>query len=146
MGVNLKAGGTGGELSYESTTYVEPEAHIQPLHDYIIVEPLDVEHSQILAVIENIKPVRGIVKAVGPGHYPLCYDSIDKKKRTKMWRSDTFQPTQTKVGDVVELGAVRIDGRVVGYSFQQIYWGHKMHIICREADVSGIVINDQTAA
>lgn len=142
MGINLKAGGMGGELSYESTTYIEPTATVKMMHDYILVEPLDVEHSAILSVIENIKPVRGVVKAVGPGHFPLCYDAIDKKKRTKMWRSDTFQPTQTRVGDVVELGAVRIDGRVVGYSFQQIMYGSKMHIICREADVSGVVIKE----
>lgn len=146
MGINLKSGGMGGELSYETTTYIEPEATVKMMHDYILVEPLAVEHSTILAVIENIKPVRGIVKSVGPGHFPLCYDSIDKKKRTKMWRSDTFQPTQCKVGDIVELGAVRIEGRIVGYSFQQVYVGNKMHIICREADVSGIVINDEQAA
>jgi co-chaperonin GroES (HSP10) len=139
MGVKLNANGMGGELSYASTTYVHPDETIRPLHDFIVVEPMDVEHSLILDVIENTKPLRGLVKAVGPGHYPLCYDAIEKNKRTKMWRSDVFQPTNVKVGDVVELGAVRIDGRVVGYSFQQIMWGSKMHIICREADVSGVV-------
>lgn len=139
MGVKLKTNGMGGELSYASTTYIHPEESIRPMHDFIIVEPLNVEHSALLEVIEHTKPLRGLVKAVGPGHYPLCYDHPDKHKRTKMWRSKTFQPTEVKVGDVVELGAVRIDGRITGYSFQQIMWGSKMHIICREADVSGIV-------
>lgn len=134
--------GRSGELSYASTTYIEPDAKIQPKHDYIVVEPLGVEHSQILTVIEHTKPLRGVVKAVGPGHYPLCYDHPDKHKRTKMWRSKTFQPTQIKVGDIVELGAVKIDGKVSGYSFQQIMWGSKMHIMCREADVSGVVVTD----
>lgn len=142
MGVNLTANGRGGELSYNSTTYISPDEEIKPLHDYIVVEPLGVEHSQILEVIEHTKPLRGLVKAVGPGHYPLCYDHPEKHKRKKMWRSKCFQPTQVKVGDIVELGAVKIDGRVVGYSFQQIMWGSKMHIMCREADVSGIVIKD----
>lgn len=137
--INQTAGGMGGELSYDSVTYVEPDAQIMPKHDFIVVEPLGVDHSTILTVIEHVKPLRGLVKAVGPGHYPLCYDHPDKHKRTKMWRSKTFQPTQIKVGDVVELGAVKIDGRMAGYSFQQILWGSKTHLICREADVSGVV-------
>lgn len=145
MTVKLSANGRGGELSYASTTYIAPEEQIKPLHDYIVVEPLGVEHSAILTVIEHTKPLRGIVKAVGPGHYPMRYDHPDKHRRTKMWRSKTFLPTQVKVGDVVELGAVKIEGRIVGYSFQQIYWGTTMHIMCREADVSGIVVKEQTA-
>ncbi len=144
MGVNLKTNGAGGELSYETKTYVAPDEQIRPLHDYIVVEPLPIEHSKILLGVEEIKPVRGIVKAVGPGHFPLRYDHPDKHRRTKMWRSKTFQPTQVQVGDIVELGSVQLEGRYVGYSFQQIYWGNKMHIMCREADVSGIV--DQEGA
>ncbi|RQS63849.1 hypothetical protein [Burkholderia sp. Bp8984] len=144
MSINLN--GRSGELNYESTTYVEPGAQIKPLHDYIVVEPLGVEHSAILIVIEHIKPVRGVVKAVGPGHYPMCYDHPDKHKRTKMWRSKVFQPTQVKVGDVVELGSVKEGGRIVGYSFQTVLWGAKPHILCREADVSGVVVNEAEAA
>ena len=143
MGIKLSSNGRGGELSYETTTYIAPDEQIKPMHDYLVVEPLGVVHSNILEVIEHTKPLRGIVKAAGPGHYPLCYDHPEKHRRTKMWRSSVFQPTQVKVGDVVELGAVKIDGRIVGYSFQQIMWGGKMHIMCREADVSGIVIPEE---
>ncbi len=138
--------GMGGELSYDSTTYIAPDEQIKPMHDYIVVEPLDVLHSNILTVIEHTKPLRGIVKAVGPGHYPLCYDHVEKSKRTKMWRSKVFQPTQVKVGDIVELGAVKVDGRMHGYSFQQVLWGNKVHIMCREADVSGVVAKDEVPA
>lgn len=146
MGVKLNANGMGGELSYASTTYIDPAETIRPLHDFLVVEPLDVEHSLILDVIEHTKPLRGLVKAVGPGHYPLCYDHPEKSKRTKMWRSKVFQPTNVKVGDIVELGAVKIEGRMAGYSFQQILWGSRMHILCREADVSGIVVKDEVTA
>lgn len=139
MGVKLNASGRGGELSYASTTYIDPASEIRCLHDYMVVEPLNIEHSLVLDVIENIKPVRGVVKAIGPGIYPNVYDHPDKHKRTKMWKSKTFQPTQVKVGDVVELGSIRVDGRVTGYSFQQIMIGSKMHIMCTERDVSGIV-------
>jgi co-chaperonin GroES (HSP10) len=137
--------GRSAELSYDSTTYIAPDEQIRPLHDYLVVEPLGVEHSQILTVIEHTKPLRGLVKAVGPGHYPLCYDN-EKGRRTKMWRSKTFQPTQIKPGDIVELGAVKIDGRMAGYSFQSVMWGTKPHLLCREADVSGVVVDSEAAA
>lgn len=135
--------GRSGELSYASSTVIPEDAAIRPLHDQIVVEPLPVEHSKILAVVENTKPLRGIVKAVGPGHYPMRYDHPDKHRRTKMWRSSRFQPTQVKVGDIVELGSIREDnGRITGYNFQQFLWGTKLHIMCREADVSGIVVQE----
>lgn len=139
MSVNLSSDRRSAELSMHSPTYVGEDQAIRPLHDHIIVEPLGVEHSQILQVVEHTKPLRGIVKAVGPGHYPLCYDHPDKNRRTKSWRSKTFQPTEVRVGDVVELGGLYIDGRITGYSFQQFIWGSKLHIMCREADVAGVV-------
>lgn len=132
--------GRSGELSQAVTTYVREDEHIRPLHDNIVVEPLPVDHSQLIEVVEFGKPLRGIVKAVGPGHFPMRYDHPDKHRRTKMWRSRYFQPTQVKVGDIVELGSVhQEDGRLVGYNFQQVMWGSKMHVMCREADVSGII-------
>ena len=140
MSVLTAPNGRSGELSHAATTYVREDEQIRCLHDNIVVEPLPVEHSKVLEVVEFGKPLRGIVKAVGPGHYPMRYDHPDKHRRTKMWRSSRFQPTQVKVGDIVELGSVRQeDGRLVGYNFQQIMWGSKMHVMCREADVSGIV-------
>ena len=131
--------GRSGELSHASSTYVRSDEKIRCLRDQIVVEPLPVEHSKLLAVVEHTKPLRGIVKAVGPGHYPMCYDHPDKHRRTKMWRSTTFQPTQVKVGDIVELGGIRENGRIMGYAFPQILWGDKVHVIAREADVSAIV-------
>jgi hypothetical protein len=59
-----------------------------------------------------------------------------------MWDSPAFQPTECKVGDVVELGMVGGDG----YAFPQIMWGGKLHIIVREADVSGICEPDDPTA
>lgn len=121
-------------LSHDGNTYVLAEAKIRCLRDHIIVEPLDVPHSKVLEIVENTRPVRGIVKAVGPGHYPKRYDHPEKHRRTKMWDSSAFQPTEVKVGDVVELGGIEFKG----YSFQTFLWGDKTHLICREADVSGV--------
>ena len=123
------------ELSFKGSTYVDPARQIRPLRDQIIVEPLDVDHATQIVVIEDTKPVRGIVKAVGPGHYPKQYDHPDKHRRTKMWDSTHFQPTQIKVGDIIQLGSPQ-DGR--GYSFQTFLWGTVPHLIAREADVCGV--------
>jgi co-chaperonin GroES (HSP10) len=122
-------------LNHDSNTDIPANANIRPLRDQIIVEPLNVVLSQHIIVHEDLKPVRGIIKAVGPGHYPMKYDHEDKAKRTQMWKADVFQPTTVKVGDVIELGGVEFQG----YKFPTVYWGGKLHLICREADVSGVL-------
>jgi co-chaperonin GroES (HSP10) len=133
--------GRSARLSHDGSTYIPAGARIRCLRDHIIVEPLDVAHSKVLEVIEHIKPVRGVIKAVGPGHYPKRYDHPDKHRRSKMWDSKVFQPTEVKVGDVVELGGIEFGG----YSFQTFLWGDKTHLICREADVSGVELNEPQA-
>jgi co-chaperonin GroES (HSP10) len=127
--------GRSASLNQASNTDVPGDYKIRPLRDQIIVEPLNVVLSHTIIVKENTKPLRGIVKAVGPGHYPMRYNADKGPERTKMWKSEVFQPTEVKVGDVIELGGY--DFR--GYTFPSIYWGGKLHIICREADVSGIL-------
>lgn len=135
MQVLQDPGTRSARISHDSSTAIPADAKIRPLRDQLIVEPLNVVLSQTIITHEDTKPLRGIVKAAGPGHYPKCYDHEEKHRRTKMWDSDVFHPTQVKVGDVVELGGYGIGG----YSFQTLHWGEKLHIICREADVSGIV-------
>lgn len=134
MSLKYANDGRSASIQQDIRGIVEAHESIRPLRDVLVVEPLPVEHSQVLAVVEFKRPLRGIVRAVGPGHYPKRYDHPDKHRRTKMWDSPVFQPTQCKVGDIVELGMVGGDG----YAFPQILWGGKIHIIVREADVSGI--------
>lgn len=122
-------------VTHDSSTAIPADAKLRPLRDQIIIEPLNRVHSHIIVTHENTKPLRGIVKAVGPGCFPKVYDHPDKGGRTKMWDSDVFQPTEVKVGDVVELGGADLGG----YSFQTFYWGSKLHLFCREPDISGIV-------
>lgn len=133
--MSVKTQGRSSELSLASTTYIPPDSAIRCLRDQIIVEPLDVDHATKILVIEETKPVRGIVKVVGPGHYPKRYDHPDKHRRTKMWDSKHFLPTEVKVGDVVHLGSPQ---GARGYNFQTFLWGTVPHLVCREADVSGI--------
>jgi co-chaperonin GroES (HSP10) len=128
-------GGRSAELSWDSLTDVPADKTIRCRRDYMIVEPLKVDHGTMIEVIEHTKPLRGIVKAVGPGCYPKRYDHPDKHRRTKTWDSRAFLPTQVRVGDVVELGGYEYGG----YAFQTFVWGDKEHLICRELDVSGVV-------
>jgi co-chaperonin GroES (HSP10) len=127
--------GRGASLTLQNLDFVPASCTLRPLGDKMIVEPLDVIHSHILIVKTGDKPMRGIVKAVGPGTYPKKYDD-EKGKRTKMWNSSRFQPTEVKVGDVVHLGGLNIGG----YSFESFVWGDKIHIHCREPDVCFIEV------
>ncbi len=122
----------GALFAYQSGTQVNDP--IRPLHDYLIVEPLDSPLSLIVETVHKTKPLRGIVRAAGPGHYPLQYDHEEKHKRTKMWRSKRFQPNEVHIGDTVSLGGLNFRG----YAFPTFLWHGKTHLICREADVVGI--------
>ena|SRR5271154_564734 len=121
----------GVRVGNESITSVPAEAHIRPLRDQIVVEPLDWKPSKLLHIVYTGKPLRGRVAAVGPGRYPKKYDG-PKGKRTKTWDSKSYLPTELKVGDIIELGGLEIRG----YLFPTIRWGAKEMIICQEADVA----------
>jgi len=135
----ISTGGRSAKLSLESNTRIPEGAQIRCRHDYIIVEPLEIDYQVSFQVVEDIGTIRGVVKAVGPGIYRTKYDHPDKHKRTKMWKSDVFTPTEVKVGDIVELGAIYENGRLNSYSWQTIIWGDRPHIVCSERDVSGVI-------
>ncbi len=124
----------GGRITHETLNFIPASMTIRPLRDQMIVEPLEVIYSRYILVNSSAKPMRGIVRAVGPGTYPKCYDHRDKHKRTKVWDSQTFVPCECKVGDIVHLGGLAIGG----YSFEQFWWGDKIHLHCTERDVCGI--------
>ena len=133
----------GSRPTLDKSTAIPADCKVRPLRDQIIVEPLNMVLSHTIVTVEHSKPLRGIVKAIGPGCYPKLYDHPEKHKRTKMWDSAAFRPTEVRVGDVVELGGyVRADGPEKewrGYSFPTFVWGDQVHLICRETDVSGVV-------
>lgn len=127
--------GRSAALSFKGITMFEADEKIQPRGDWLCIEPLDAVFSNLVYIQHETKPLRGIVKAVGPGCYPKRYDHADKQKRTKMWRSPAFRPTQVKIGDIVELGGLEHGG----YAFESFYWGDKIHIMAREEDVAGVL-------
>ena len=124
----------GGALEIKCGTSLSASVTLTPLFDNIILESLPTFFSEIIEVIHGIKPLKGKVIAVGPGHYPKKYDHQEKHKRTRMWYSKRFQPSTIKVGEIVQLGGLNFGG----YNFETFYWGKRLCLSCREADVIGI--------
>lgn len=110
---------------------------IRPLRDKILLKPLEWKPSEILEVVRHGRPLRGEVIAVGPGSHPKKYKAGPKGPRSLMDYSKRFQPTEVKVGDIVELGGLNIfDGK--GYQFTEVMHGTELLLICQEADVVGV--------
>jgi co-chaperonin GroES (HSP10) len=130
--MDRKSYSRGVEMSQKTITTIPADAKIRPTQDHIVVEPLETTLSNIIVILNEHKPVRGTVLAVGPGIYPKRYDHPDKQRRTKFWDGKTFRPTEIKVGDVVNLGGLEIGG----YAFQTFYWGSKLCLMAQERDVA----------
>lgn len=124
----------GVRIGNEQLEFVSAKQRVRPLRDHIVLEPLEWQPSEIVDVAYAGKPLRGIVRAIGPGVYPKKYDG-PKGKRTKTWDSKAFRPCDVKVGDVVELGGLEIGG----YLHPTFRWGSKEMVLCREEDVAMVV-------
>lgn len=122
---------SGVRLDRKRVEFIPADSTIRPLRDQIVIKPLAWEPSKIIDVVYRGKTLRGEVLAVGPGVYPKQYN----KDRSKSWDSKAFRPCDVKVGDVVELGGLEIRG----YSFDEYLWGDQPIVMCREADVTGVV-------
>jgi hypothetical protein len=125
---------SGIRMGNEVLDFVPATSKLRPLRDVIVVEPLKWQPSKTLEVVYDGKPLRGIVRAVGPGCYPKRYDG-PKGKRTKSWDSTQFRPCDVKVGDIVELGGLELGG----YLHQTFMWGTTECVLCREEDVAIVV-------
>lgn len=123
---------------------------IRMMHDRILLKPMewngeDVHgEGSLIQVVRNGRPLRGTVKAVGPGHNLIKYKTNAQGKRAQMDYSKRFRPTEVKVGDVVELGGLnQYDGK--GYQFTEVIYNGELHLICSERDVC-LVRDDLRAA
>jgi hypothetical protein len=121
----------GVRVSNALLTFVREDESIRCLRDHIVVEPLDIDHGTMMQLVYRGEPVRGRVLAVGPGHFQKKYNG-PKGKRTKSWDSKHFTPCDVRVGDLVDLGGLEIEG----YLFVRIRWGSLDCVLCREADVA----------
>lgn len=123
----------GVRLGNECWDAIPESARVRPLRDQVILEPIPWPFSETIDVVYTGRPLRGKVKAIGPGIYPKVYNG-PKGRRTKSWDSKAFRPCDVKVGDIVQLGGLSIKG----YLFQTFRWGNVEHVICREGDITCI--------
>lgn len=131
-------------VPFESKTpdIIAPTERLRPLRDGILLEPLDFQPNHVIELVRFGRPLRGIVRAVGKGAYEKrwLYTTTETGNRQRCGYEDTmnFIPTQVKPGDVVELGGLNVfDG--LGYQFQDVMVDGKMHLLCSEKDVCGVV-------
>jgi len=120
---------------------------IRCLRDQIVVEPLGWTPSKLIIVAYQGEPLRGIVRAVGPGRYLIQYASGTppvwypthhppaKGKRTASRESTIFRPCELKLGDTVEFGGLELKG----FLHRTIIWQGKEMVLAREEDVCGVV-------
>lgn len=128
----------GTRIGNELLSFVRADEQIRPLRDQIVIEPLPLDLNTSLSVVYRGKPVRGIIRAAGPGRYPVKY--LDSQGNPTQRRGDRktrilskhFRPIDVKVGDVVDIGGLDIGG----YLFPLIRWGEMDVVICREEDIA----------
>lgn len=90
---------------------------LRPRQDYMLIRPLQREHSETLAIVTNEKHCRGEVLAVGPG-------KRDKKGR--------IVPLDTKPGNIIHFGNGNFD------FYPKYYEGNECLRLIQEADVAYI--------
>lgn len=108
--------------------------------DRILLKPLEWEGEDVhgvgtrLAVVRHGRPLRGMVVAIGPGHFPVSKRTKLNDGRQRIEYSKHFRPTEVKVGEVIELGGLnQFDG--AGYQFTEVLYNGELHLICQERDV-----------
>lgn len=106
--------------------------NLRPLRDQIILLPLEWRPSSVIQIAGNKRsPLRGKVVAIGPGRRVLKYWRNSRGERTKVGETGQVIPTEVKVGDIVEIGGLELDG----YKFPTTDIDGVRHVICQEADV-----------
>ena len=96
----------------------------RPTQDYLLVRPLERQHSDTLAIITHEKHCRGLVLAAGPGK---------RDKKGRLCRLDS------RVGDIVHFGNGSFD------FYPKFYEGNECLRIIQEADVAYIEVTAETA-
>lgn len=129
----------GVRMDGHTDTCVPAEATLRPVHDNLIVQPLDVTYSRLIHVMRQTQPLRGLVLAAGPGHYPIKYryrhdDKTGKRQKIAAIHSGKRRPIVVTPGDIVELGGSERGG----YSWESFYWGDRLVVKCTERDVAGV--------
>lgn len=124
----------------ETKAEILPEgATLRPLRDRIVIKPLEFEPSKVIQIAgSKRRTLRGKVVSIGPGTYHRTYRKNHRGERAGFKDSRYRVPMEVKVGDVVELGYLVVDGEDTCYGFTEVYLGTERHFICQQQDVVGI--------
>ena len=126
----------GVRIERRATDFIAETQTLRPLRDTILVKPLKWEPSKLIEVAGNQrKPLRGVVIAVGPGYREKRRYRNAKGEVNRIGETGRVTPCDVKVGDVVELGGLELNG----YDFPTVSIGHELHVIASERDVCGVV-------
>lgn len=117
---------------------------LRMLSDRLLVRPLEWDgedvhgEGSLIVATRHGRAVRGSVVAVGPGRYPFIRKGrTPDGNYTRVTESKFFQPTEVKVGDMVEYGCLKaFDGQ--SYQFEEILLNGVKHVIITERDVTGV--------
>jgi hypothetical protein len=145
---------------HQSGVSIEPTPEIvtgtlRMLQDRLLIKPLDWNGEQVhgadsrIIVMRDGRPVRGTVVAVGPGRHPFIRKGrTNDGRHTRVEVSKRFQPTEVKVGDVVELGGLIVRSTLAGVSYNMnmnvVLVGYRLDGI-NQSLLSWVVIGSQTA-
>ncbi len=109
---------------------------LRMMGDRILLRPLPWDTATTVVAIRHGRDVRGEVLAVGPGRRPFKdIGRSDNGNHRRITEGKHFQPTQVRVGEIVELGGLNVfDGK--GYRFDEVLYNGERCLICCERDVA----------
>jgi hypothetical protein len=116
--------------------FIAPWETLRPLRDRILGRVLPLKLSQTIIADWKGSAVRCEIIACGPGRYPNGYrtGTKDGKPYRLVYVRPTFRPTEVRVGQIVHLGGMELDG----YIFPRVYIGNEEHVIFQEDDIAAI--------
>ena len=119
--------------TYDSLAATET---LRPLRDRILGRVLPLKLSQTIIADWKGSAVRCEIIAAGPGRYPNVIRSgtKDGKSYRTVDTASTFRATEVKVGMIVHLGGMELDG----YIWPRVYINHEEHVIFQEDDIAGV--------
>lgn len=113
------------------TAAFEPQERLRPLRDQVVLRAIDADrHSGLVVIDKSRKALRGEVVAVGPGAYRKKYWLNEQGERCKVGELPGREPTELKVGQTVELLAIRP---------LELQIGGEPHYLCKEGDIAGVL-------
>lgn len=120
----------------KSHDFIAATETLRPLRDRILGRVLPLKLSQTIIANWQGSAVRCEIMACGPGRFPNVHrkGTKDGKSYHLVHSSGTFRATEVKVGEIVHLGGMELDG----YIFPRVYIANEEHVLFQEDDIACI--------